>query len=104
MLNSIPVRKASGSDGMPTVIYKLASNYIAKPLAHLINLSIQQRVVPTPWKLAHVIAIPKCIAPSISDLRPVSLLPLPAKLLEKVVYNSLKHQFVTNFGKEQFGF
>ena len=41
---------------------------------------------------------------SISDIRPISLLPFPAKLLEKLVVESLKGKFIDCFGRQQFGF
>ena len=104
MLKSTPVGKAYGSDQVATALYKHAAPFIAAPLAHVINLSLQQHTVPASWKLAHVVAVPKCTMPSISDLRPISLIPLPAKLLEKVVYSSLKRQLIDNFGSNQFGF
>ena len=104
LIQTIPDGKAFGSDGVLTSLYKKASFVIADPISHLINLSLQQRKVPILWKTAHVIALPKCSVPTINDLRPISLIPLPAKILEKVVYKSLKHQFVENFGMDQFGF
>ena len=39
-----------------------------------------------------------------SQIRPISLLPLPARLLEKIVVTSLKHDLISHFGPQQFGY
>ena len=48
--------------------------------------------------------MPKCPAPTIDDLRPISLLPTPIKVLEQFIIQSTKHDIFRNYGKNQFGF
>ena len=51
------------------------------------NQSIISGIFPEAWKLATVIPLPKVNNPSgVSDYRPISLLPLPGKLLEKLLH------------------
>jgi hypothetical protein len=86
-LYSYPDKKASGCDGIPTFLYKIIAPIICDILAHIFNLSLECGIFPSIWKKAHVIAVPKCAKPVISDLRPISLLPGTSKIFEKIVYS-----------------
>ena len=56
------------------------------------------------WKTAKVVPIPKSIPPeSLADLRPISLTPAPAKILEKIIATELSKQIETKLDKCQFG-
>jgi hypothetical protein len=69
---------------------KESIEFIAKPLTHIINLSIESGVVPDQMKIARVIPIFKSGTDSLfQNYRPVSVLPIFSKLLERVVYNLL---------------
>lgn len=74
---------------------------------YLFNLSIQQGHVPALWKVATVIPFPKVKnSTSATELRPVSLVPLPDKILEKFIHTNLMTYLNTNdilFDK-QYGF
>ena len=102
-LKKLDVKKSMGSDLIPTILYKAAAELIASPLAHLFALSIQEKRFPQRWKLAHICPIPKTGTPTINDLRPIALLPLPSKVLERIVLKDLYPLFIENFGEEQFG-
>ena len=99
-----PVNKAAGPDCIPASLYVAIVDVIAKPLCHIFNESIRTQTFPNRWKNVNVVPIAKCKKPTISDFRPVSLLSFPAKVFEKLVYNSFRHLFVSNFGLHQFGF
>jgi sarcosine oxidase/L-pipecolate oxidase len=61
---------------------------ISKPLCMLFNKSLHQNILPTDWKLSHVIPLFKVGDKSFpSNYRPVSLLSCVSKLLEKIVLN-----------------
>ena len=89
---------------MPNVLYKEAAPWIAKPLAHLFLLSTGERHVPAIWKIGAVTPIPKIKKPTVNDIRPISILPTPAKLLERIVLQSMLHYFMNAFDCQQFGF
>ena len=84
-------------------------NYISEPLTYVLNLSINSVIVPAQMKLARVVSlyIYKSGDKSLlSNYRPVSLLPVFSKFLEKVVYNRLirffdKYEILCN---NQYGF
>ena len=99
-----PINKAAGPDCIPVSLYIAIVDFIAKPLYHIYTESIRTHCFPRRWKNSIVVPIAKCKNPSISDFRPVSLLSLPAKIFEKLVFNSIKNLFNFSFGPQQFGF
>ena len=77
----------------------LKDAYQAGPqlLLSVITLSINKAIFPKDWKRGTVIPIPKVANPtSPSDLRPVALLPLPGKIIERVVGNQTEHYLEGN--------
>ena len=63
---------------------------IAPHLLRLINLSLSSKVFPDQWKTACILPIPKTGDPSVpSNNRPISLLSVLSKILEKVVSTQL---------------
>jgi hypothetical protein len=98
------VPKHKSSPDLPVMLYKAASAFLADPLCKLYRLSIAQKTVPKLWKVAAIAPIPKTSSPTLNDLRPISLLPFPGKILERIVLNSLKNRFLKNYGDNQYGF
>ena len=102
MLSEIRSNSA-GSDDIPTLLYKRSSLILADPIYHLIVESIRQRRFPNTWKISDVVPIPKLRNSSIHDARPISLLPKPAKIAEKIILKDLRPQFSRLLGDLQFG-
>lgn len=80
---------------------------IAKPLSHLVNLSLKLSHVPQSWKRAKVVPVFKSgskLDPG--NYRPISLLPTLSKVMEKVVH----HQVINHLNshkllfEQQYGF
>ena len=70
-----------------TKILKVHSKTLSKPLAELINLSLNQGKFPTILKIAEVIPIHKRGHKSECDnYKPISLISNISKLIEKTVY------------------
>ena len=66
---------------------KESINYISEPLTYIINLSINSGVVPDQMKLARVVPLFKSGDKRLfSNYRPVSVLPIFSKFLEKIAY------------------
>ena len=103
-LVNYPSHKAYGADSIPTFLYQCVAHIICIPLCNIFNSTIIERTFPAVWKHSHVIPIPKCASPSINDIRPISLLPVTSKLLERFVVDSLILFFLDHYGKNQFGF
>ena len=90
---TINTAKLPGTDldkDMNWVVVKEAFKVLRCPLTHLYNISPKKGIFPDSWKIAMVVPIPKGGDPSqVSNLRPISLLPQPGKVLEKLVHGHL---------------
>ena len=95
--------KATGSDDIPTKLYKKAALILAEPLHFLISECIRQRKFPSAWKIADVVPVPKTKGSTVEEYRPLSLLPIPAKLCESIILRNMKTQFTDLLGDNQFG-
>ena len=98
---------SAGYDEVPARILKQNINIFIKPLTHLINSSIKEGIFPDELKIAKVVPIFKAADKHcIENYRPISVLSVFSKILEKVVYNHLI-EFITKskvLNKHQFGF
>jgi potassium voltage-gated channel Eag-related subfamily H protein 8 len=71
------------------------------PLAHIYNISINSGTFPEKFKIARVKPLyKKGDIYSIQNYRPISILPIFSKILEKLIYNRLiislnKHNIIT---------
>ena len=79
--------KATGADGLAPGMLKDIRQDISHPLCYILNLSIETSTVPTLWKLAKIIPIHKSGSYDLPEnFRPISVLPVLSKLLEKAVH------------------
>ena len=104
ILRTLPHKKAGGCDNIPNKVYSLLSEFIASPLSTIFNNSIAQRYFPDDWKKGIAIPIPKTNPPSIDNLRIITLLPTPSKVMEKLVLNKTRHFLQALYGESQHGF
>ena len=93
VLKSLNSAKASGSDRVPPYFLKHCSASLAPTLTLIINESLATGIVPDIFKVANVCPLFKNGDPyNARNYRPISLLPIISKLLEKVVHRQLvKH-------------
>ena len=110
VLKSLNSHKAQGSDEIPPCLLKGCRTDIAGPLTAIINKSLHTGQVPSSFKHAHVCPLYKAGDATIgSNYRPVSLLPVISKVLEKVVHRQLVAFFDNHPGlgalpEEQFAY
>ena len=100
-------KKATGLDNFPPGLLKDVASVIVKPLAFVINLSLETGSVPAEWKVAKVIPLFKSgSSAEIDNYRPISILPILSKILEKMVYKQLIFYLESNslLSDYQFGF
>ena len=96
-----------GYDEVPAIVMNQNIHALIKPLAYLINCSIKKGIFPDELKIAKVIPIYKSgDKTSIENYRPISVLSVFSKILEKIMYNHLinfinKHNILYKY---QFGF
>ena len=88
------------SSGLPLIsarILKDALLVLTMQLVYLFNLSLTTGVTPQKWKVASVVPIFKSgRRDSANNYRPISLLPVPDKLLEKIVHIRISFFLETN--------
>ncbi|KAL1447213.1 hypothetical protein WDU94_000539 [Cyamophila willieti] len=98
---------AYGIDGLSIRFLKLIFDSIVDPLTHIINSSLSSGVFPQQWKIGRIVPLPKISKPQgLNDFRPVSLLPVFSKVLEKVVHHQIISfcNFHSLFNPYQSGF
>ena len=89
-LSKINVGKSIGSDEVHGKFIYEIRHELAKPLAHLFNLSVKTGIVPQDWRDANVIPLfKKGSRGDAQNYRPVSLLSIVGKLLESFVKEHL---------------
>ena len=82
--------RAVGLDEVPLEAVRQCFAVIGPHLLRLINLSLRTKVFPDSWKTACIVPILKAGDPSVpSNNRPISLLSVLSKILEKVVCSQL---------------
>ena len=107
IISTLKSGKSLGPNSIPMKILKSLSSLISSPLSQIINESFQLGVFPDKLKLAKVIPLFKKGCPlTASNYRPISLLSVFSKIIEKVMYERLykflgKHDILYAL---QFGF
>ena len=82
--------KSSGPDNIGPKLMKEVAEILIDPLVHIFNLSLTTRVVPDKLKIAKIIPVFEKGDPQLpSNYRPISLLNVFSKLLEKIMYKRL---------------
>ena len=77
---------AFGLDNIDTYIIKLIKEEITPALTHIINLSLRHNTYPEKWKSSKVVPLYKKDDPlNPKNYRPVALIPVLSKVLERVV-------------------
>ncbi|KAL9978815.1 hypothetical protein ACROYT_G016381 [Oculina patagonica] len=110
LLLSIPAHKATGDDGISAKLLKIAAPAIVPSLAKLLNHCLRTKTFPSAWKVARVTPVFKGNGNrnDKNNYRPISVLPVLSKLLEKHVCdhlckflneNGLLHSFQSGFRK-----
>lgn len=107
-IKSLKRNKSPGFDLITSeVLIELPQTAIAK-LTALINGALLLKHFPTYWKVAEVIMIQKPGKPpnEISSYRPISLLPILSKLLEKIILKRMRPIIIEKniIPNHQFGF
>lgn len=101
-------RKAPGFDLITGQILKQLPRKAIVKLTYLINAAIRLKYIPSLWKVAEIVMIPKPGKPPhiTSSYRPISLLPTMSKLFEKLLLRRLQPIIVNKklIPNHQFGF
>ena len=89
-IKSLPSKTSSGYDGISNVLLKGLVDVLKKPLSVVFNKSLSEGIFPNSMKAAEIIPLYKNKDKSqLSNYRPISLLPVISKVLEKLVHKRL---------------
>ena len=105
--NQLDSKKSGDIYNISPEIVKLSDKIVAESLSIIFNRCIKEGHFPDVLKIAKVIPIHKGDSIlSVSNYRPISLLPIFSKIMERLIYNQLiefieKHKILSEL---QFGF
>jgi potassium voltage-gated channel Eag-related subfamily H protein 8 len=90
IISSFAAKKSTGHDGISMSLLKSISGAISLTRAKVINISLVTGQVPDAMKLTKVIPLFKAKnTEHFTNYRPISLLPICSKILEKIVHKRL---------------
>ena len=100
-------KNSSGHDNISNSLLKKIANPLLHPLSLLFNKSMEEGIFPDLMKISEVIPLYKNKEKHImNNYRPISLLPVTSKILEKIIYKRVYNFLVKNkiLYLSQYGF
>ena len=107
ILKSFETKKSQDLDGISINLLKFISHSVSIPLSHVFNLSLSTGIFPNKLKTSRAVPIHKSGRTDLCDnYRPISLLSMLSKILEKIVSLQLINHLELNklIYKHQYGF
>ncbi len=105
ILSTLKIGKAPGIDGLPSRLLRLCASGISGSLSNLFNRSFNTASFPVAWKMALVVPVFKKGDRSVlGNYRPIALLPILSKVLERHVHNTLSRFLSPWLNRNQSGF
>ena len=105
-LVNLDPQKAQGPDSIPAWLLKENADLFAYPVMDILNCSYNSCCLPSSWKEANIVPIPKqkLILEVNKHLRPISLTPIISKLAEDfVVERYVKPAVMQKIDQHQYG-
>ena len=107
IIQNLDPNKAHGHDNISIRMLKICGSSIYKPLEMIFKQCIETGVFPSEWKKANIVPIhKKGDKQTLENYRPVSLLPICGKILERLMFNEMFNFFIENklISSNQSGF
>lgn len=105
VLRQLDPHKGPGSDNLPPFFFKQCAESLYKPVTIIFNRSIREGNFPHVWKQAHIVPLHKKGSKShIENYRPISILNVLSKCLEKIIYESIYPTIAQSIPEQQHGF
>ena len=100
IVNNLSWNETTGGD-IPLDLVK-ESNFILPYLARCVNEDLVRSEFPDPLKLPNIVPVQKKEDPTVKTIyRSVSVLPLPTKVFEKMIYEQL-YEYLNNYLNDLF--
>ena len=97
IIKSLKPTKVRGTDNISIRMIQLCGDSITLPLTLIFKFSLRNGIFPATWKMANRIPIHKKEEKNIvKNYRPIRLLPIFAKVFERLLFNSLFAHFHDN--------
>ena len=106
-LFSLKISKITGHDDISYNVVSICFGELCIPLKHIFNLSFENGIFPDSLKIAKLTSAYKSgDSSSLSNYRPISVLPCFSKMLERIMYTRLYSYLQENkiLYSKQFGF
>jgi exonuclease III len=104
-LTQLNPSKAQGPDNLPTKVLKDCAQELTPSVTTLFNDTLSTGTLPQAWKTANVTPIHKKGDKHVSNnYRPISLLPVISKVLERCIYNKIIDHLIPKLTDFQHGF
>ena len=105
ILSTLDVTKAPGIDGISPAVLRHCASPLLIPICHLFINSITTGRIPSQWCTHCIIPIHKSGSKTlVNNYRPISLLCILSKVLERIIYNRIMNFAMNSFTPHQFGF
>ena len=104
IISGLNVKKAHGPDLISANMVKLCGEHLCVPLKIIFENILETGIFPDQWKEANVTPVHKKNDKQIiSNYRPISLLPILAKVFKMIIFKNLYNYLIANT-KNQSGF
>ena len=94
---NLNTKKATGPDGIPVIVLKMCAVELTPILRELLQYYLEKGIFPENWKSALIQPIPKkwkkCDP---NNYRPIALLPVISKVMEKYINKSVLNHLESN--------
>ena len=107
IINGLDINKAHGPDNISVNMIKLCGQHLYIPLKVIFENILKTGIFPDQWKEANVTPVHKKNDKQlISNYRPISLLPILAKVFERIIFKNVFKCLLSNnlITKNQSGF
>lgn len=105
VLNSLDTNKGSGFDGVSAIFLRQCADILAEPLNEIFSQSLNECIYPDTFKIGQITPIYKAgKKDDVRNYRGVNIVPMIAKVFDRLVYQQLKVIIQPRISTSQHGF